>query len=71
MLEKLTMSENLEHFETICTDFMLELNKKLLYVGKCICHVGGKNKKIASLSIFFLVGHNSGLSEDPSYVEYN
>ena len=39
--------ENLEHFWTNYTDFMVDLKKKILYIcRKKICHVGGE-KKIA------------------------
>ncbi len=51
---------------------MVELKEKLLYVGRKSAMSEEKNKKKWPVShFFFLVGHNSGLSEDPSYVEYN
>ena len=61
---------NLEKFQTYNTDFIVNLKKKNIVCQKEICHVGGK-KEIAGQPLFFLGGHNSGLSEDPSYVEYN
>ncbi len=33
-------------------------------------HVGGENKKKSKLSLFFLVGPESSISEDPSTIEY-
>ncbi len=48
---------------------MVELKEKLLYVGRKSVMSEEKIKKYP-VSQFFFVGHNSGLSEDPSYVEY-
>ena len=51
---------------------MVEFKEKILYVGRKSVMLEEKTKKNSLLvNFFFLVRYNSGLSEDPSYVEYD